>query len=263
MAAEAKRTLNIGKHQVTLVTRGVMRNGDVSKLTELAVATVRLWLEVAMAVERNERELATDAPESQLDISPYNGDPCVTVEGSVGEFTLTVHSSYTAQAALNTLWSNADAGAFILDKLAEKGISSTPPASEPAPAQQPPQSNGSAGVRHIGDFDSKERFLDGDVVSFNVVRVQRKSEDGKETFRLVSTHNGYPSKFPSDKLSVRIGDKRDMEAVGAELEALGLQPGQEVAVNWRYVCRVRESDKINSRTGLTTLYFNPVRIETV
>ena len=56
------------KHTINVTTRASFKNGQADKLKDLTVATVRLWKQVAVAFERGERKLDTNAPEAQLAI---------------------------------------------------------------------------------------------------------------------------------------------------------------------------------------------------
>ena len=267
-------------HEVNVTSRSSLKNGDADKLTDLTVATIRMWKQVVNAFQKGEEKLdVTTSPESALSIPPYTGDPAVTVWGDLDSSdkkggSLTVHSFMTAQAALNVLWANHRACNKVREALAEaakkvaNGVqqpTTTPPAPAPnnPPTPPPPAPPSLGNVKHIGDFDAKDRFEDGEVLSFVICKVQRKTTDkGKPFYRLVSTFKGSETKYPSDKLSVREDNEGDMKTVGASLTALNIAVGGEATVNWRYVVKVRHGS-VHAKTGLPTQYFNPVRIEAI
>lgn len=267
--------------RVNVTTRNEPMFADaerVNRLTSITVNTIRRWKAVVNAVIAGQRVIPQDmstradtdlmiAADGKAVIPPR--EPLVTVWGKFDlngqEITVTVHSDTTPQHALDTAWGNVDACNKVREALAkvetpaplyiptpdetrripqpEKKPDITPPMPIPPPAAQ---TTNIGQIRHVGTLKKGVEFIDGELVSFEIAKIELSEVNGVKSWKVYNRFGAKPGQYPAGSLTIYGDNDLSMKAVGAALQDLKLQPGGATEGKWTAVYKVRQlGDKTN------------------
>lgn len=271
----AHQNLNLGAYRVNVTTR-FGQTLSVEMLTTLTVDTVRMWMQVAKAFEAGERKIEGNAPSFQQLITLASVQPFVTVWGEVmhkGEsLTITAHDFAMPKEVLDTAWANMDACNQIREALTkpapvtptlipthiperripppEKPAASNPPVTVPVPPTNGSQDIGQ--IRHVGALKKGLEFVDGELVSFDIAKIELEEVNGNRKWKVYNRFGAKPGDWPAGSLTIYGDNELSMKAVGAALQGLNLQPGGATEGKWTGIYKVRQmGEKTN---------FYPVRL---
>lgn len=240
--------------RVNVTTRNEIMFGPVDRtprLTTMTINTIRLWKSLVNAVIDGKRFLEGERPDNTLAPDLPGKEPLVTVWGKFDlhgdEITITVHCDTNPQQALDTAWANIDA----CNKVREALKAATKPAEpapktdiSPAPAPTPPaaqQTLDIGQIRHVGTLDKKAQFVDGELVSFDIAKIEMEEVNGLKKWKVYNFFGSKAGRYPAGGLTVYGDNDLSMKAVGAMLNDLKLQPGGATEGRWKMVYRVKQT----------------------
>lgn len=235
---------NIDGHRINVTARLDTENRQ--HMAVLVEKTIKLWLYVAKKIAAGERSAEYNVtPEDAIEknhFTPLAEERCTVWGDTANGAGFTVHSSYTAQDALDVFWARHDA-LMAFKSMTEpptqqntpqtqsQGQSTPNAPSTPLNANSGHSSSDANGVTKVSGKKAAAALVNGSLFELPIYQIKLRSKDDSQYYEVYTKYGSNLGQYP--ELSIYTDNEiAKQNGVLDFLAAFGLTPGKDKMGEW-------------------------------